>query len=290
MAPNHPVKLKYHSKQTPSFWCHEIWHHRVPNERKQHIKQKTGLGGGFNPFELNIRQNDFIFPKLEVKNSKHMFESNHPPKTGPLAIIPLISPLNHMDLKSCNVQGHWDVDPFIAARIMLKLTTSQATTVSAKAQSLDRLEASPHTPFWREPRWNMEYVVNRNWLMDNNNTICKSYIYICKCIYLQIHNHPDYEFGKQNWPQNSWQIRCKWIPAKLHILNKSTYFLHEHATTPWSISQYPPIFRLSTPLKYFLRFLGTTNWHKTYISAGVGSLGRLRNKCIYIYILIHAKK
>ena len=197
------------------------------------------------------------------KFQKHVWMENHPPKTGPSSpIIPHISPLNHMDLKSCNVQGHWDVDPFIAARIMLKLTTSQATKVSPKAHvDLDRLEASPHTPkTWREPRWNMEYVVNRNWLMDNNNTICKSYIlYIRKCKYIQIHNHLDYEFGKQNWPQNSWQIRCKWIPAKLHILNKSTYFLHEHATTPWSISQYPPIFRLSTPLKYFLRFWASQN-------------------------------
>ena len=95
VAPNHPVKLKYHSKQTPSFWCHEIWHHLVPNERKQHIKQKTGLGGGFNPFEKNIRQNEFIFPKLEVKKSKHMFKRIKPPTIQNLAhhlpIIPLIS-------------------------------------------------------------------------------------------------------------------------------------------------------------------------------------------------------
>ena len=51
--------------------------------------------------------------------------------------------LNHMDLKSCNVHGQWDVDPFIAARIMLKLTTSQLIKVSAKAH--DRLR---HTPFF----------------------------------------------------------------------------------------------------------------------------------------------
>lgn len=90
-----------------------------------------------------------------------------------------------MDLKSCNVQGHWDVDPFIAARIMLKLTTSQATKVSAKAQSLDRLEASPHTPKTDGSQGGIwKFVVNRNWLMDNNNTICKSYIYIYVNVYI----------------------------------------------------------------------------------------------------------
>ena len=106
--------------------------------------------------------------------------------------------------------------------------------------------------------------------MDNNQWI--------------VNYHPSqFKFCQQNWQQNGWPFQSKWIQLSSKFWTNppisSMNMLQHHG--PWSVSQYHPIFRLSTPFKCFLRFLGTTNWHKRYISAGFENFGRLGNTCIH---------
>ena len=262
-----------------------------PKWKKTTHQTKNWPRWWFQPIWKHIRQNEFIFPKLEVKNSKNIFESNHPPKTGPLThhpshLIRWITWISRVAMSKAigmlilsSLQGLcWNSPPPRRPRWVPR---PSGLTVLKLHHTRLRLDG--------KPRWNMEDVVNRNWLMDNNNTICKSYIYVNVNIYKYIIipttnlvNKTDHKtVGKSD--ANGYQLSSTfWTSQPIFSMN----MLQHHEVYPST----PPIFRLSTPLKYFLRFLGTTNWHKTHIPAGVESLGRLRNRCIYKYILIHANK